>query len=160
MKGDRMRISKAQYKNEAGFVTGMMLFMLAIFTVVGVSAIMISLTEMRIASNDQFSKIAFYGAEAARGYVPIQSDLYGADNIIVNAALNFPNNNDSSEKTTLGPHQEFNGDVMFIGSSIPPRESGYEVGTFRAHRYQMTCNGYGPRNSRGQVEAGFYRIGF
>ncbi len=150
----------AQNKTEAGFVTGMMLFMLAIFTVVGVSAIMISLTEMWIASNDQFSKIAFYGAEAARGYVPIRSDLYGANNIIENAALNFPNNDDTSEKTALGPYQEFNGDVMFIGSSLPPRGSGYEVGTFRAHRYQMTCNGFGPKNSRSQVEAGFYRIGF
>jgi len=151
---------KAQYKKDAGFVTGMMLIMLATFTVVGLSAIMISLTEMRIASNDQFTKIAFYGAEAARGYVPIQSDLYGADNIIENSALNFPNNSDTSEKTELGPHQQFNGDVMFIGSSIPPRGSGYEIGTFRAHKYQMTCNGYGPKNSRSQVEAGFYRIGF
>lgn len=147
----------AQNKTEAGFVTGMMLFMLAIFTVVGVSAIMISLTEMLIASNDQFSKIAFYGAEAARGYVPIQSDLYGANNIIENAALNFPNNDDTSEKTALGPYQEFNGDVMFIGSSLPPRGSGYEVGTFRAHRYQMTCNGFGPKihevkSRRGSIE--------
>jgi len=155
-----MKIFKARIENEAGFVTGMVLFMLATFTVVGVSAIMISITEMRIASNDQFFKIAFYGAEAARGYVPIQADLYGADNIIENAALNFPNNDDSSEKTLLGPNQEFNGNVMFLGSSVPPRGSGYEIGTFRAHKYQMTCNGYGPKNSRSQVEAGFYRIGF
>ena len=155
-----MRISETHYKKEDGFVTGMMLFMLAIFTVVGVSAIMMSLTEMQIASNDQFSKIAFYGAEAARGYVPIHSDLYGADNIIENAALNFPNNDDTTEKTTLGPYQEFNGEVMFLGSSVPPRGSGFEVGTFRAHKYQMTCNGYGPKKSRSQVEAGFYRIGF
>jgi hypothetical protein len=160
VKGGKMRMLKARYKNEAGFVTGMMLFMLAIFTVVGVSAIMISLTEMRIASNDQFSKISFYGAEAARGYVPIQSDLYGANNIVENSGLNFPNNDDTSEKTSLGPYQKFNGEVMFIGSSVPPRGSGYEVGTFKAHKYQMTCNGYGPKNSRSQVEAGFYRIGF
>ena len=155
-----MKISKARFENEAGFVTGMVLFMLATFTVIGVSAIMISITEMRIASNDQFFKIAFYGAEAARGYVPIQADLYGVDNIIENAALNFPNNDDSAEKTLLGPNQEFNGNVMFLGSSVPPRGSGYEIGTFRAHKYQMTCNGYGPKSSRSQVEAGFYRIGF
>ena len=155
-----MRIPKTIYTNDAGFVTGMILFMLATFTVVGVSAIMISITEMRIAANNQYSKIAFYGAEAARGFVPLNSDLYGADNIIENAALNFPDNNDTSVKTTIGPSQEFNGNVMFIGSSTPPRGSGYEVGTFRAHKYQMTCNGYGPKNSQSQVEAGFYRIGF
>jgi hypothetical protein len=155
-----MRVSAAQNKKEEGFVTGMMLFTLAIFTVVGVSAIMMSVTETQIASNDQFSKIAFYGAEAARGYVPIHSDLYGADNIIENEFLNFPNNDDTAEKTTLGPYQEFNGDVMFLGSSGPPRGSGFEAGTFRAHRYQMTCNGYGPKNSQSRIEAGFYRIGF
>lgn len=147
-------------KQEDGFVTGMMLFLLAIFTVVGVSAIMMSITERQIAANDQFSKIAFYGAEAARGYVPIHSDLYGADNVIENSAVNFPNNDDSAEKTALLPYQQFNGEVMFLESMSPPRGTGFEVGTFRAHKYQMTCNGYGPRNSRSRVEAGFYRIGF
>ena len=149
-----------QRKNEAGFVTGMMLFMLAIFTVLGVSAIVISMTEMSLASNDQFFKIAFYGAEAARGYVPRNTDLYGADNIEVNASLSFPDTTDASVRQSIGTHQEFNGEVMFNGSSLPPRGSGFEVGTFRAHRYQMTCNGYGPRDTESRIEAGFYRIGF
>lgn len=153
-------MANVRNKKEDGFVTGMMLFLLAIFTVVGVSAIMMSITERQIAANDQFSKIAFYGAEAARGYVPIHSDLYGAGNVIENSAVNFPNNDDSAEKTALLPYQQFNGEVMFIGSMSPPRGSGFEVGVFRAHKYQMTCNGYGPRNSRSRVEAGFYRIGF
>jgi len=147
-------------EREDGFVTGVMLFMLAIFTVVGVSAIMMSMTERQIAANDQFFKTAFYGAEAARGYVPIHTDLYGVDNVIENSALFFPNNDDTEETTFLGPYQQFNGEVMFIGSSTPPRGSGFEVGTFRAHKYRMTCNGYGPRNSSSKVEAGFYRIGF
>lgn len=147
-------------KNEAGIVTGMMLFMLAIFTVLGVSAIVISINEMQLASNDQFYKIAFYGAEAARGYVPRNTDLYGADNTITDEAITFPDSTDDTVRQTIGSDQEFNGEVMFNGSSLPPRGSGFEVGTFRAHRYQMTCNGYGPRNSETQIEAGFYRIGF
>ena len=155
-----MQIVDAQIKNEDGFVTGMMLFMLAIFTVVGVFSSMMSITERQIAANDQFLKAAFYGAEAARYYVPIHADLYGADNVIENSALNFPNTDDTAEKTSLGPYQSFNGDVMYIGSMTPPRGSGFELGTFRAHKYRMTCNGYGPRNSRSRVEAGFYRIGF
>ena len=159
MKGKRMSISKALYKNEAGIVTGMMLFLLAMFTVVGLSAFVASFIEMRIATNDQFYKTAFYSAEAARSYVPTQPDLYGADNTIAHSALNFPNKSDASEKKAIGVYQQFNGDVMFLGSSVPPRESGYEVGPFKAHRYQMTCNGYGPRKSKYQVEAGFYRIG-
>ncbi|CAB1063767.1 hypothetical protein D1BOALGB6SA_8551 [Olavius sp. associated proteobacterium Delta 1] len=154
-----MRISKTPPINEAGIVTGMMLFMLAIFTVVAVAAAVISIIEMQIASNDQYSKTAFYSAEAARSYVPTQLNLYGAENTIKDSALNFPNGNDASEKTAIGANQKFNGDVMFLGSSVPPRGSGYEVGTFNAHRYQMTCNGYGPRKSTSRIEAGFYRIG-
>ena len=155
-----MRLSVVPRKNEAGFVTGMMLFMLAIFTVLGVSAIVISMTEMSLASNDQFFKIAFYGAEAARGYVPRNTDLYGADNIVVKEALSFPDKTDGNVRQSIGMDQEFNGEVMFNGSSGPPRGSGFEVGTFRAHRYQMTCNGYGPRDTESRIEAGFYRIGF
>jgi len=155
-----MRSSAENLNNEAGIVTGMMLFMLAIFTVLGVSAIMVSITETRLASNDQFFKIAFYGAEAARGYVAPNTDLYGADNITEDGVLYFPDPNDASERKTIGSYQEFNGEVMFNGSSAPPRGSGYEVGTFRAHKYQMTCNGYGPRDSQSHIEAGFYRIGF
>jgi hypothetical protein len=156
-----MRSSAVNLNNEAGIVTGMMLFMLAIFTVLGVSAIMVSITETRLASNDQFFKIAFYGAEAARGYVAPNTDLYGADNITEEGVLYFPDDpNDASERKTIGSYQEFNGEVMFNGSSAPPRGSGYEVGTFRAHKYQMTCNGYGPRDSQSHIEAGFYRIGF
>ena len=134
--------------------------MLAIFTVLGVSAIMVSITETRLASNDQFFKIAFYGAEAARGYVAPNTDLYGSDNITEEGVLYFPDPNDASERKNIGSYQEFNGEVMFKGSSAPPRGSGYEVGTFRAHKYQMTCNGYGPRDSQSHIEAGFYSIGF
>ncbi len=155
-----MRSSAPPLKNEAGFVTGMMLFMLAIFTVLGVSAIVISITEMQLASNDQFYKIAFYGAEAARGYVPRNTDLYGAENTVENETVSFPDKTDATVRQSIGSDQEFNGVVMFNGSALPPRGSGFEVGTFRAHKYQMTCNGYGPRNSESQIEAGFYRIGF
>lgn len=154
-----MRNSKALLNNESGIITGVMLIMLAIFTIVGISAISIALVEMQIATNDQFSKIAFYGAEAARNYVATQPDLYGVPNTIENSALNFPDNDNASQKTSIGPSQHFNGDVMYLGSSVPPRESGYETGSFKAHRYQMTCNGYGPRNSNLKLEAGFYRIG-
>ena len=155
-----MTSSAAHQQNEAGFVTGMMLFMLAIFTVVGVSAIVISITEMSLASNDHFFKIAFYGAEAARGYVPRKMDLYGSDNVVEDSTISFPDTSDATVRQSIGADQEFNGSVMFNGSSGPPRGSGFEVGTFRAHRYQMTCNGYGPRDSESRIEAGFYRIGF
>ena len=155
-----MKSPKSKLKDEAGLVTGMVLLMLAIFTVLGVSATVISMTEMSLASNDQFFKIAFYGAEAARGYVPRSTDLYGVDNITINQSISFPDDTDDTARELFGTHQEFNGDVMYSGSGVPPRGSGFEIGTFRAHNYQMACNGYGPRNTVSQIEAGFYRIGF
>lgn len=155
-----MNSLQERLQNEAGIVTGMMLLMLAIFTVLGVSAIMVSMTEMSLASNDQFSKIAFYGAEAARGYVPRNRDLYGVDNITVNGGISFPDMTDDAIREPFGANQEFNGEVMYNGSATPPRGSGFEIGTFKAHNYRMMCNGYGPRGTESQIEAGFYRIGF
>ncbi len=55
-KVNEMTPSAVRLKNETGIVTGMMLFMLAIFTVLGVSAIVMSINEMQLASNDQFYK--------------------------------------------------------------------------------------------------------
>jgi len=92
--------------------------------------------------------------------VPRHPELYGEDNVREDESLSFPNQDESSEKQLLGPDQEFNGQVIYFSASTPPRGSGFEVGTFRAHKYQMTCNGYGPRNSESHIEAGFYRIGF
>jgi len=155
-----MRSLNVQLKDETGLVTGMMLLMLAVFTVLGVSATVISMTEMSLASNDQFFKIAFYGAEAARGYVPRTTNLYGAGNITVNQGISFPDSGDDTVRQAFGAYQEFNGEVMYSGSAVPPRGSGFEINTFRAHNYQMTCNGFGPRRTQSQVEAGFYRIGF
>ena len=146
--------------NEDGLVLAITMIILGIFTILGISAIVFSTTEMQVAANEKFHKIAFYGAEAGRGYVSPKIDLYGADNIIEDEGLSFPNVTDATEKQSLTSYQSFNGEVQYNGSSAPPRGSGFEVGTFAAHRYEMTCNGYGPYTSRSQVEAGFYRIGF
>jgi hypothetical protein len=151
---------KDRLTNEEGLVLAITLVLLGIFTIMGVSAIVFCTTEMQVATNEKFHKIAFYGAEAGRGYVPKNTDLYGMDNIIENQGLFFPNNDDDSEKQSLGSYQSFNGEVQYNGPSTPPRGSGYEVGTFTAHGYQMTCNGYGPYTAQSQIEAGFYRIGF
>jgi hypothetical protein len=151
---------REQLKDEKGLVLAITMMILGIFTILGVSAIVFSSTEMHVATNEKFHKIAFYGAEAGRGFVPKNTDLYGMDNVIEGQSLSFPNNADASEKQSLSSYQSFNGEVQYNGHSAPPRGSGYEVGTFSAHEYQMTCNGYGPYTTRSQIEAGFYRIGF
>ena len=147
-------------KNEDGLVLGITMIILGIFTILGLSAIIFTSTEMQVAANEKFHKIAYYGAEAGRGYVPRNVELYGVDNIVEDQGLSFPNTDDATERQPLSSYQSFNGEVQCNGDSAPPRGSGYEVGTFKAHTYQMSSNGYGPYNSQSQIEAGFYRIGF
>ena len=151
---------KETINNENGFVIVLALLMLAIITVIGVAATRTSETELQIAQNETMSKLAFYAAEAVAPYVEANPALYGGDNITVGGYINFPNDEAPSATYALSSTLSFNGDVEYLGSSTPPRGSGYAAGKFKAHRYRMTCNGYGPSNSKRQIEMGFYRIGF
>ena len=150
-----MRVLIQHITNEDGVVLGITILVLAIFTILGATAISFTTTEMQRATNDRFHKIAFYGAEAARGFVSKSTDLYGIENITADEGLNFPNNDEASSKQSLDPYQSFNGKVTYLGSSTPPRGSGFEVGLFKAHRYNMACNGYGPRKTKSRLETGF-----
>ena len=146
--------------NERGFAIIVALLMLAIITVMGIAATRTSETETRIAVNDRLYNIAFYTAEAGTAFVAESPSFYGSDNITVGGSLSFPNDADPTESYALSTSQSFNGEVEYLGSSTPPRGSGYDAEKFKAHRYQMTCSGYGPSNSISQIEIGFYRIGF
>jgi hypothetical protein len=147
-------------KNEDGSVVVVALLILALLTIIGIAAMTTTNVELKISGNEKSYKMALYAAEAARGYVEKTPELYGPDNIILGAGLDFPDENDSSVVVHLSPKQSFNGYVEYIDYSAPPRGSGTEVGTFKAHNYKMTCKGYGPSNAESQVEAGFYRMGF
>jgi len=147
--------------NENGSALLISLLILGLLTLLGIFATNTTNIEIQIAGNDKLHKLGFYAAEAARGYVAGKPALYGPDNITsTNPPHYFPNNADPSEKYSLDSTQSFAGDVGYTGSSEPPRGSGYEVGKFKAHRYEMTCNGYGPSNAESRIKAGFYRIGF
>ena len=159
------------FRNEDGSAIILALMILVLLTVIGIAGSNSTRTEMKIASNDKFHKITFYAAEAARAYVRAKIDLYGPANITVNNPHWFPNDTSGPGYTqntseamageyTLNTFQSFTGSVTYTGFSDPPRGSGYEAGKFRSHRYTMTCIGHGPRISSGQIQAGFYRIGF
>lgn len=146
--------------SEEGSILVVALVILVLLTVIGISASRTTNTELLIAGNEKLHKIAFYSAEAGRGYVARQSSLYGTDNITEGGKLYFPNNSIPSQKYALDSTQSFNGNVEYLGSFSVPRGKGFEAGKFKAHRYKMTCNGYGPSNAESNVETGFYRIGF
>jgi Tfp pilus assembly protein PilX len=153
------------YHNQNGFAIVTVVFVLAFITLAGVMMIQTTNNELQISTNDQIYKSSFYAAEAAKAYVMINSDLYGSENID-GARETFPDPNDdpddllATQLLAANSSQSFNGTVEYLSPAEPPRGSGFQAGKYRAHRYLMTCNGLGPRGSKIQIEAGFYRIGF
>jgi hypothetical protein len=148
--------------NQDGIAVISVLMVLALITIAGMMATRTSSTEVQISTSDQSYKLSFYAAEAARAYVMYNADLYGSLNIDPADPINFPNDADPAAEQLLdaGSNQSYNGQVNYLNAALPPRGSGYQVGKFKAHVYQMTCTGHGPRNSSTAIEAGFYRIGF
>lgn len=160
-------------REEKGSALVLVLIILAVVTIIGISSINTTTTELSIAGNDRIYKIAFYAAEAARAYVPANTNLYHENNITIGGYLNFPaadgldNDGDGTVDETdelfvLGVNNSsFKGSVEYVRVSEPPRGSGYEANKFKAHNYEITSNGiYGPGNAEIVIESGFYRIGF
>ena len=150
------------YRNQNGFAIVTVVFVLAFVTLAGVMMVQTTNNELQISTNDQIYKSSFYAAEAAKTYVMLNSDLYGSGNIEAGTPTSFPDVAQPAVTQLLATNssQSFNGTVEYLSSAEPPRGSGFQSGKYRAHRYQMTCNGYGPRGSQIVIETGFYRIGF
>jgi len=148
--------------NQNGFAIITVIFVLALISLSGIMVIQTTNNELQISTNDQINKISFYAAEAAKTYVIFNPDLYGSANIDPTTSVSFPEKDDPSVTQTLltDSNQSFGGTVEYVSSALPPRGLGYQAGKFRAHRYRMTCTGFGPRNSQAWIESGFYRIGF
>jgi len=140
---------------EAGSILVVALVVLALLTIIGIAATQTSELELGMSANWNFQKKAFYAAESAGSYVSRSPELYGTENLAVGIPKTF-----QSASGLLGPDQSFDGTVEYLGASTPPRGSGFETGTFRAHRYRMVGNGYGPSGAKAAVEVGFYRVGF
>jgi hypothetical protein len=149
-------------QNQKGIVMVVCLLVLLLVTLLGVMSVRTSQDDLQITANHQLYNKSFYAAEAAKAYVRNNPDLYGSLNITTGNPVYFPNASDPAASQTIisNAAESFNGEVEYLNSSTPPRGSGYQVGKFRSHIYQMTCRGHGPRNATTLIEAGFYRIGF
>jgi hypothetical protein len=148
--------------NQNGIATVIVIMVLALMTALGLMVTRTSTTEMQISTSDKIHKISFYAAEAAKGYVALNYDLYSSANIDPDNPVGFPDAGDPYAKQILdaGSNQSYNGHVVYLKESKPPRGSGFQAGKFKAHVYEMECTGYGPRSTESTIEAGFYRIGF
>ena len=147
--------------NERGVVLIAAILILVILTLLGMTGITTSTTETGIAVNEEIYKMTFYAAEGGRTYVVANdgTDLWGRNNTTVGGKVNFPLDPPPTEYP-MNADMSFEGEVEYLGAFPLPRGSGYMHPGFRAHRYEMTSNGHGPRNAQVSVEAGFYRVGF
>jgi hypothetical protein len=146
--------------NERGSMMAVVMMVLALLTILGMVTITTSNTELETAGSEHIYKLAFFSADSGIAFVKQNSDLYHDQNLTIGVSLSFPDTADNTVKHNLGSLQSFNGTVGYTGSSAPPRGSGYEAGNYSAHNYRIISDGFGPRKSEIQIEAGFYRIGF
>ena len=155
-------------KNKKGSVMILAVILLVLLTLLGIAVLTSSSIDTQIAGNELRHKLAFYAAESATAYVTWSPDLYGPDNITNGTPHYFPNNTIPYVGITSGlptaismnATQSFNGEVEYDSPLLPPRGSGFSVGKFKAHQYQMVCNGYSSIETTKNIVVGFYRIGF
>lgn len=154
--------------NEKGSVMILAMILLAVLTILGIAVLTSSSIDTQIAGNELRHKLAFYAAESATAYVTRRPDLYGPDNITAGSPHYFPNNIvpyvgitfGLPKALTMNVTQSFNGEVEYDNALSPPRGSGYSVGEYKAHQYQMVCNGYSTNETTKNIVVGFYRIGY
>jgi hypothetical protein len=151
---------KINVHNEDGYMIVAVLMILSILTVIATAGTNNSITEQRSATNEQIHELSFYAADTGRAYVIEHVNLYHDENITVGESMAFPDNDNPAVSFSMGSLESFKGDVEYMGSGATPRGSGFEVGKFSSHRYQITTTGFGPRNTKSEIETGFYRIGF
>jgi len=146
--------------NEDGYMMVVVLIILSILTVIATAGTNNAITEQRSASNEQIYELSFYAADTGRTYVAEHSALYHEENITVGESIAFPDDDNPAEQFSMGPLESFKGEVEYLGSAHPPRGSGFEVGKFYSHRYQINSKGFASRSSKSEIEVGFYRVGF
>jgi len=139
----------------SGSVLIIALLVLALSTITGIVVAKMAMTEIKASSNMANHKKAYYAAESARNYVARRPDLYGPENMDPSSPLEY-----ESPDGALDPWQAFDGTVQYLDVGEVPRSSGFEVNAFKAYKYKMTCNGYGPSGAKSHIEVGFYRVGY
>ncbi len=181
-----MKIKINPVNNQKGSALFIAMIALVSLTLLGIMAISNTMTELKIAGNDRLGKLAFFTTEASRAYVAGHPELYNFNN--TDEIMEFPDDADaakdatkttSANTVTIGSdqyfcldgnppcNQAFRGQVVYLDSEgtkkAPPRGSGFSVGSYSAHRYESTSEGFfkitTDLGSKTKIQQGFYRIG-
>ncbi len=145
--------------NEKGSALVVAIIFLSVLTSLGIFSSTTAYVEMQIAGSHKINKMVFYAAESGIHYVAAKPDLYGPDNLDVNAPLDFPEPGNPLKKYPITGRLNIGGDVGYLNKTQMPVSSGYSAGTVFAINYQLLSKSTGPSKGSDTIQAGFYRIG-
>jgi hypothetical protein len=106
-------------QNNEGMVIVVVLLVLVILTLIGISAISNTTTELQIASNDQLQKIAFYNAD---------SGIYGTPKLISNTINTNSEPPVAADAGSIAPGIEYlPNDGSYVADTFYRQVAGYDA---------------------------------
>jgi Tfp pilus assembly protein PilX len=166
--------------NERGMALILVLVMLLLLSVLGITVLSTSTSELKIAGNYKSMQAAFYAADSAVNYAYTNSDIYSFITPGTHSSWPDPNsgkvlNPDGTATTTDSPDKNYNqitiGEntalvkVDYVETGALPAGMGSEVdagigsgGGFKANYYSVSVKGSGPNNSKVEVDSYVARV--
>jgi len=158
------KAAKAPLANERGAALILVMFILLFLTILGTTVLTSSTTEIRLAGNNMNLQQAFFTAQGALEYAPVDSVISFAMNDVGDrwtGTITF--NNDSVAVVTnataaAGTPKTANVTVQYVATSTPPRGSGASADAFVANYYDVDVVGMGPNNSEVEIVSEVYKL--
>jgi hypothetical protein len=130
--------------NEKGSAIIVAVMILVLLTIIGMAATQNSNTELKITTNSQLYKMAFYAAES------------GWQDMAVYIVQNNPPDN-----VLAGPTKTIAQDTGYQATAESLKavyEDGWEATDFLERPYTITSNGFAPRGAASQIVVGLDKI--
>ena len=138
-----MKEIKLILTNDKGSAILVALMILVLLTIIGMAATQNSNTELKITTNSQLYKMAFYAAES------------GWQDMAVWIVQNNPPETSSSRSGTIGSDTAYD---VIAESLKAVYEDGWEATDFLERPYTITSNGSAPRGAASQIVVGLDKI--
>jgi len=144
-------------RNQRGIALVVAISLLALMSILGITLLSTSTSEIRLSGNFRNSLESFYVADRAITYVYQNGlnltsggvvDLYNAQDTTVSPPVlirdRIAAGSGALEPSTYSPNQDDRNSVVFIGSGPPPVGSGMDASTFEAKNYSIYVVGIAP----------------
>jgi Tfp pilus assembly protein PilX len=138
-----MKEIKPILTNDKGSAILVALMILVLLTIIGMAATQNSNTELKITTNSQLYKMAFYAAES------------GWQELAVQIVQTNPPDNTVTLNRTIAPNTGYD---VIAESLKAVYEDGWEASEFLERPYTITSNGAAPRGAASQIVVGLDKI--